>query len=344
MICPPKPAISRAIPALALLYLSFATAAERQVPKWMATRIALRECYVEDEFRIFYNLEGESALSPGQRTDSDADGAPDKIQNIARQLVVTRRLFVEVFKFRHPFESPRYRGRVKYFDVHVRSLPKGQNASAGDGIVNYRRTRDPDGGCEVLTMDISKDLSTTNLSPAHEFFHEIQNGYTLFKNPWYTEGTARWSESALRKGTGKTGTLPTTAAQREALYPLSYEADSFWNALAEACDDKGTFTAPGELLEARYVGSRQAVIQGLDLHGIDFIRALLEELDAIDGGVSQREGLDPLDWGEARQRAVENNEPIWTATLNACRRFQHQSPRMKKFVSAFPAGGQQPAP
>jgi hypothetical protein len=344
MIRPSKPRRTWTTIASILLGLSFATAAETPVPKWMATRIALQKCYVEEEFRIYYNLEGESALSAEQQADSDADGVPDKVQNIARQLLVARRLFVRVFKFRHPLESPRYRGRVKYFDVHVRDLPKGQNASASDGIVNYRRAGDPEGGYEVLTMDVSRNLSTTNLSPAHEFFHQIQNGYTLFKNAWYTEGTARWSESALRQGTGKAGPLPATPTDKAALFKLRYEADGFWNALAEASDSKGSFTAPRELLEMRYVGSDEPIIQDPRLHGVDFIRALLEELDAIDSEVSQDEGLDPLDWREARQRAVENNEPIWTATLKACRRFQDPSPQMKKFVSTFSIDGTKPMP
>jgi len=190
------------------------TGAEEKIPGWKRKRIALKACYVQDEFRVFYALEGESALSPEQKTDTDKDGVPDKIQNIARQLVVGRRLYLEVFKLRHPFESSRYKDRVKYFDVHVASMPSGSYGSAGDGIVNYVRPTDPKGGYEVLTIDVSKDVSCTNLTPAHELFHEFQNGYTLFKNAWYTEGTARWAEYALRKGVGKAGQLPTTEAKR----------------------------------------------------------------------------------------------------------------------------------
>jgi len=184
------------------------TAAEESIPEWKKKRIALNECCVEGEFRVFYALEGESALSREQQTDTDENGVPDKVQNIARQLVVARRLYVEVFKLRHPFESPRYRDRVKFFDVHVASMPDGTYGSAGDGIVNYMRPTDPKGGYEVLTIDVTKDVPCTNLTPAHELFHEFQNGYTLFKNAWYAEGTARWAEYALREGVGQAGQLP----------------------------------------------------------------------------------------------------------------------------------------
>jgi len=310
-------------------------AAEESIPEWKRKRIALNECYVEDEFRVFYAVEGESALSREQRTDTDRDGVPDKVQNIARQLVVARRLYVEVFKLRHPFESPRYKDRVKFFDVHVASMPSGSYGSAGDGIVNYMRPTDPKGGYEVLTIDVTKDVPCTNLTPAHELFHEFQNGYTLFKNAWYTEGTARWAEYALRKGVGRAGPLPTTEAAKEALYGLKYDASSFWNALAEASDGKGTFRVPKELAEAHYVGGQQRIVQDLRLHGIDFMRALLQELDAMDDEVSRMDGLDPLDWSEGRQNAPDNNDPIWAATLNACRRVREESPPMQEFLSEF---------
>ncbi|MBN2375620.1 MAG: hypothetical protein JXD22_04420 [Sedimentisphaerales bacterium] len=331
----PKHWMILAIIAVAFSLVPCCTKAEKKIPEWKKKRIDLKECYVEDEFRVFYALEGESALSAEQKTDTDKDGVPDKIQNIARQLVVARQLYVEVFKLRHPFESPRYKDRVKYFDVHVASMPSGNFGLAGDGIVNYARPTDPKGGYDVLTIDVSKDVSCTNLTPAHELFHEFQNGYTLFKNAWFTEGTARWVEYALLKGVGKAGKLPASKAEKEALYKLKYDASGFWNALAQASDGNATFCVPKELAEPNYVGTQQQIIQDRRLHGIDFMRAILEELDAMDDKVSKEEGLNPLDWSESRQNAAENNDPIWTATLNACRRFREKSPQMRKFIRQF---------
>jgi len=333
MLLPPKRRMILSIIAVLFPLVPRCATAQEKIPEWKRKRIALKECYVEDEFRIFYAIEGESALSQEQQTDADRDGVPDKIQNIARQLIVARRLYVEVFRLRHPFESPRYKDRVKFFDAHVASMPSGSYGSAGDGIVNYMRPTDPNGGYEVLTIDVSKDVPCTNLTPAHELFHEFQNGYTLFKNAWYTEGTARWAEHALRKGVGKAGRLPTTEAEREALHRLKYDASSFWNALAEASDGKGMFLLPKDLAEAQYVGEQQQrIIQDQNLYGIAFVRVLLQELDAMDDTVSRDEGLDPLDWSEGRQNASANNEPIWTAILKTCRRFGNSSDRMRQFI------------
>ncbi len=211
----------------------------------------------------------------------------------------------------------------------------GKHGSAGDGIVNYERPADPEGGHEVLTIDISKDLPCENLTPAHELFHEFQNGYSFFKNPWYTEGTARWVEYALRKGTGGAGRLPHSDADREALYGLKYQASGFWNALAEASDRQGTFRVPPKLRNARYIGTKRRIIEDLRLHGVGFIRAVLEELDALDDEVSKKEALDPLDWKESRQRASSNNALIWEATMNACQRFRTKSSQMRKFIRRF---------
>ena len=299
--------------------------AETSMPAWKQKRRALDQCYVREEFRLFYTLTGDNALVGNQRGDADKNGVPDRIEDIARQLLVARRLYGEVFKLRHPFESPRYTNRVKFFDVFVARLPLelggGRNGSAGDAIVNYQHPRDPAGGCEVLTIDLSKDMACDNLSPAHELFHEFQNGYSLFKNSWYTEGTARWAQYALHKGAGPVGKVPATVAERATLYGLSYDAAGFWNALAEAADPIGKFTVPQDLANVRYAGTGRPVIEDPRLHGIEFIKALLEELEAADHAVSRVKGLNPLDWPEARQRSPENNDVIWGATERALKRL-----------------------
>ena len=201
--------------------------------------MALDRRFVCEEFRIYYTLEGDQALPAADRQDHDRDGVPDKIQSLALQLVTARRCYVEVLGLRHPFESPRYRGRVKFIDVNVWDLGGNKNGMAGDAIVNYHRPSDPPEGVEVLTIDLSTKLSPRNLSPAHELFHVFQNGYTLFKAPWYYEGTARWSEDLLRAGAGEAGPLPATRAELEDLFKLSYDASRFWQALARATDPGG---------------------------------------------------------------------------------------------------------
>lgn len=312
---------------------AFALGAERvqQRPEWQRDRATLDKRFVRDEFRIHYTVAGQNALPAEDRRDTDGDGVPDKIQNLAFQLVTARRCYVEVLGLRHPFESRRYKGRVKFVDVNVWALPNS-NGMAGDAIVNYHRDSDTPEGVEALTIDLNIKLMTRNLSPAHELFHLFQNGYTLFKTPWYYEGVARWSEDLLRAGAGEAGELPANVADLEKLFKLSYGASRFWEALARATDPTGKVRMLEDLRGIRYIGSDKPIVEDDVFHGARFLKALLEELDRQDDVASREGKLNPLDWPEARQRAAENNYYIWNAVVSVCRRFPSDSPQMRKML------------
>jgi hypothetical protein len=295
--------------------------------------VSLDRRFVCGEFQIHYTITGTNAISATDQLDNDRDGVPDKVQDIALQLVTARRCYVEVLGLRHPLESLRYRGRVKFIDVNLWAL-QGKNGMAGDAIVNYHRPSDPPEGVEVLTLDLAAKLPPRNLSPAHELFHMFQNGYTLFKNAWYYEGTARWSEDLLREGAGQAGSLPGTTAELEGLLKLSYDASRFWQALARATDPKGKVSVPEDLRAVCYRGSQKPIVEDDVFYGGQLLKALLEELDNADDLVSRENGLDPLDWSEARQRSPDNNRTIWNAVINVSRRFASDSPQLKRMVEA----------
>lgn len=300
--------------------ISAATAApDPPRPAWQQARAALDRSFVTNEFRIFYTFEGGDALPEKGRSDSDADGVPDQIQNLARQLIVARQIYVDVMGLRHPFRSPRYLDRVRYFDVHV--LKMKSRGSAGDAIVNYHRPTDPPEGVEVLTIDIDRDIGPRNLTPAHELFHEFQNGYTLFKNAWYTEGTARWAENAFRASPATSGAPPKIVPAPEKLFSMRYEADVFWNALALAADPMGSLEVPGPIKGARYVGDPKPIVEDDRHHGSAFIKVLFQALDHADDIASAEANLDPLDWPESQQRSPKNNHFIWEAVMSVCRAF-----------------------
>lgn len=310
-------------------------------PKWQQSRVALGRSFVREEFRVYYAVAGPDALPAADQFDHDGDGVPDKIQNIALQLLTARRCYVEVLGLRHPFESPRYHERVRFIDVHVLALGN-QHGSAGDAIVNYHRPTDPSDGIEVVTIDLSTKLPPRNLTPAHELFHVFQNGYTLFKNPWYYEGVARWSEDLLREGAGEAGTLPATATELTGWFKLSYDASRLWQALARATDPTGKVRVPPDLSTGRYPGWSKPVMEDDHFHGALLIKALLEELDRADDVVSREHNFDPLDWSEARQRSPENDRPIWKAVINVCQRFSSDSPPLRRMVEALGQGVDQP--
>lgn len=299
-------------------------------PEWQRDRASLDQRFVCEEFRIFYTLSGKNALPSDAKTAGDE--VPDRIRNLALQLLTARQCYVQVLGLRHPFESPRYKGRVKFVDVNVWSLPNS-NGMAGDGIVNYHRDNDPPDGFEVVTIDLSNKLSVTNLSPAHELFHLFQNGYSLFKTPWYYEGMPRWSEDLLRGRPGAVGALPACRADRDELYHRSYEASPFWQALARATDSQGKPSYPQEVREVRYHGTDKPIVEDDNFFGAPLLKALLEELDRQDDVASRKAGLNPLDWPEARQRSAENDGFIWSAALAACQRFPCVSPELQRMIA-----------
>ena len=298
------------------------------LPRWKKRRAALNQVYQVDEFRIYYTLTGGDRLPTPQ--DINRNGVPDRIENIALQLVAAREIYTQTFQLRHPLDSPRYRDRVQFIDVHVGVLPfelggARNRGYAGDGIVNYYRPSDPVAGVEVLTIDIANTLPVGNLTPAHELFHLFQYGYTLFKTGWFLEGTARWIESALGAGAGIPGELPRSQAELRELFRLRYRAVGFWIAFAQRFNHQDTLAIPPGLESLTYVGTEQRVIKDRQFYGASIIRPLLEELDAMDDRVSREFQRDSLHWSETDQRSADNSPYIWTAILQLIDRLRHPS-------------------
>lgn len=315
-----------AMPVLCSLDTLHAEERRHSWPQWQQRRVALDRKFVAEEFRIYYTLTGPDALPMADQTDSDGDGVPDKIQNFALQLVAARRYYVEVLGLRHPFESQRYKGRVKFIDVNVFPLGDNKNGSAGDAIVNYHRLTDPPEGVEVVTIDLDAKLPRENRSPAHELFHVFQDGYSQFKNAWYYEGMARWAENILGQRMDAVGSVPANRADVEALFERRYDASRTWQALARASDSATRMRLPRDLRDARYIGSQKPIFKDDVFYGAAFLKALLEELDRADDVVAQEKDFNPLDWPEIQQRSSENNPVIWNAAVKVFHRFVPSQP------------------
>lgn len=322
---------------LILLLLSGTLHAERpQLPEWKRRRSALDKVHAVDEFRIFYTLGGDDALP--DVVDLNKNSIPDRIENIALQFVTARRLYADVLKLRHPLESPRYKGKAKFIDVHVGSLPLApggakNNGVAGDAVVNYYRPNDPESGVDVLTVDISKTLATRNLTPAHELFHLFQYGYTMFKVGWFLEGTARWSEFTFREGSGEPTKLPETEADLQRLFSLKYEAEGFWSHLAHITDPEGQLDIPTDLRNIHYIATDEPIIRETKIHGAVFIRQLLEALDKKDDEVTTELQLKTFAWKESRQRSSDNNPYVWSALIDLLQKDRDRSNGIRKMLN-----------
>lgn len=157
-------------------------------------------------------------------------------------------LFCGVLEFPDPFKSERYPNLTC---LEIRIWDRAQ-IGGGNGVAfeNSQRARDiPEGNREdrALVMSIGKHVDARkNITPAHELFHLIQYSTTYFKNSWYLEGMARWSEHALGgDGVGDVkyairGPWPHTADNPAQLFTMSYDAEHvLWNPIAVRSDRRG---------------------------------------------------------------------------------------------------------
>lgn len=280
-----------------------------------STLSALYRSHVRDEFRIFYTLDGEHAL-PDAR-DANRNGVPDKVEDVATQLVVGRRIFSEVMGLTHPMRQAR-NVRTTSIDVFLFKMEKG-NGRSYDEATNYRLGIDQPAGHCALRIDLLNSHSNQNVTPVHELFHQYQYGYTMFKARWFLEGTARWAEYVLRTGAGPErplpGTLPALQAQ---VFSETYAADTMWNRLATLLDPDGRLKLPADLARTTYVDGSPVIHDDL-LRGAAFMKALFEALGPLDRQVSARNGWPAFGWKEEVQRSPAHDAEIFREVLQVVR-------------------------
>jgi len=270
---------------------------------WEDRRSKLDQVAIYGEYRIFYSLSGKDALPKHRKIDSDKSGIPDFIESVGRRLTDAGRFFRSEVGLVPPLKSKRYMGKAHYIDVNILDFSNNKkgpkNGVAYDGTTKFNRARSGQVSLNVLVIDLSGSVRLKTNSVEHELFHLYQNGYTFFKNRWYTEGTARWSELIIEGRVGSSELLPDSKFTREKLFKKTYDANSFWNELIIKVDRNS--------------------------QGKRFIKILLEELDYADNIAARKRGLSNSYWKESEQRSTDNNIYIWNATLKAIQRVGRPS-------------------
>jgi hypothetical protein len=287
-----KKTLKKELIALVLLAgMSFPSHAE-----WRERRAALSEMHKVGEFRIFYSLAGSDALP--DISDSNRNGTPDYVDRLARELTVARDWYDQEVRLKHPLRSPRYQNRAEFIDVNLLKFPLSTNGPkhgvAYDELSSFDRSKDFGRKVAVLVIDMSNSLSSKNPTAAHELFHLYQNGYTFFKNRWYTEGTARWAEELGKNSRGGVGQWPRSSSALHALFRQTYDAAHFWNSVAFKMDPAG--------------GGRA------------FIKTFLEELDRMDDAARAKNIHASEKWSEKDQFSGLNDAYIWEALRNTLRK------------------------
>ena len=285
----------------------------------LLARAPAKQVHQQDKIRVFYQLEGQHAVDPA---DANKNGVPDQVEDVLTQIVASRAMFVEVLGFPDPLTTERFR-TASFIDVSFRHKDVlKSNGVAYDELQRYNKPGDPKGTLSISFTVATSVKAAANLTPAHEFFHLIQNSTTYFKNKWFTEGTARWSERAL--GAGGLGPAkilsawPLPEEQAAAVFAMSYDAsDQFWNPLAAKADVKGVIPESPALARAqalRYTDGTP-VLKDLNLTGWQFVREVLQALDQADDIAFRELGYER--WSEENQKSPKNNVYIMRCVQEA---------------------------
>ncbi len=283
-----------------------------------------QQVHREGNIRVYYHTSGEHAVEPA---DTNRNGIPDQVEDVATQTVAARILFVEVLGFPDPFQTERFRA-ASFLDIHLRHRDTlRMNGAAYDELQRFNREGDPKGTLSLCFNVATSVKASLNPTPAHEYFHLIQYGVTYFKNRWFTEGTARWSERGLEAGAlGPAGTLPSWPLREEeaaGVFTMAYDASGhFWNPLAARLDRRGGIPEAPALarLQAMTYADGSPVLKDLELTGWEFVREVLHELGRWDDTAFRELGYER--WSEANQMSPKNNPYILRAVREVVERLE----------------------
>ncbi|CAN0037641.1 unnamed protein product [Ectocarpus sp. 12 AP-2014] len=289
-----------------------AQSAEREECSNQTAANHYQQQYNVGEFYIFYDLHGENAIS--DLTDTNKNSVPDIVEDTMLQLVSMRDVLSSL-GFTHPFDQHRYQ-RAGVDRIYIGIRDQNNNGMAFDPP--HRDISSIEQPC-VLLIRLSNDLKTGNLTPAHELFHLYQYGYTVFKNRWYLEGLARWSEGLIGKRDYSAGSIPSTQDEEAALFSQSYNAVPFWMAFLDAVSastlEERSYS--DDILDRRYINGDQIIHNEATTHGATAVIKLLESFDSLDGQIGTSRELRPKSWPNS-DRSAEANNPL---LLNAVYRL-----------------------
>lgn len=310
--------------AAVLLTLCGHALAQSDAPEWPALPTCQqgvasgKEWYnrvlIAGPFRLFYATEGEHA--PPDLTDTDGNGHPDRVDDIATQLRAAYWFYTERLGLVSPLNQPRYAnsGAIEIRLMRLKSglglafdEPTGPNPwPAGQAMGNSKESPGAARAC-TLKINMQSSIQASRASvPAHELFHLFQYGYSPFKTRWYLEGMASWAESALapQRPTIDTGApMACVDAVR-----LSYRADRFFQQLSVGPASGGLALEPPARGDSVWAGKKY--LDGAPVFKPGFLvntaapRKWLTVAGEFGELSSKRAGQDPRRWPEDLQRST----------------------------------------
>ncbi|WP_301099223.1 hypothetical protein [Otariodibacter sp.] len=272
-----------------------------------------------------FSVEGEDA---GLEENELSFINKDNLINVHSQLTVANQLFQNVLMLEDPLSSQRY-DKAKFINITIEYSDKIFGTAYDEVVTNNELGLS---NCFIGMKISNKVNAIKNVTPAHELFHLYQNSAMMFKQSWLSEGTARWSESLIKEGTGEEEVLPETKEELLEVMDSSYGASKFWTRLFRLIDQNDTFTVPNDLDTITY-SNNKSVLQDNRAYGTRFIKVLFDELNFESNHVSKLKGWDRYGWKEKDQKDPKLNPYIWRAVKRAVSKVlseEQQSEELRK--------------
>ena len=257
---------------------------------------------------VIYDEAGERSVT--NKTDVNSNGVPDVIEDIATQVNAAREVFQGVFNFPDPLNAARFKN-VSSIEINIEAKDALKFNGLAYSTVRKKSAHAPNE--RALHFKVANTINPhTSSTPAHEYFHLVQYSATYFRNAWYLEGMARWSQDSVTKINYPDGAdihfkLKSKSAE-EKIFKGKYDmADFLWYPLAVNMRDK--VTLPAELVAKYKYVDGAPVFQDDIIFGPNIMLKILRALKSKENFAAEKFG-GVKEWRKKGQRAELNNEII----------------------------------
>ena len=258
---------------------------------------------------VLYDETGDAAVK--DKTDINSNGVPDIVEDIATQVNAARELFKDVFKFPDPLNSERFKN-VAAIEIRIKAKDVMKTNGSAFSIPLKKSAKDPTKG--ALNIHVANTVNPRkNSTPAHEYFHMIQYGTTYFRNGWFLEGMAHWSEDsvvAIKKypSSGNFSWKLKNKGAEKRIFEAKYGAAEYlWYPLAFNMNDKATI--PDKLIKKYKYVDGSPVFEDNIIYGANVMRNVLTVMKSKEGTAAEQFGGREK-WIKDGQGDKQNNEII----------------------------------
>ena len=237
------------------------------------------------------------------KADINSNGVPDIVEDIATQMNAAREIFA-AFNFPDPLKSERY-PNVTSIEVDMEAAEKGGTSFSG-----MRKNSKHNPNERALHISIGSIVDPhKGETPAHEYFHLIQYGATYFRNGWFLEGMARWSQDSVAatkypNSKNVSATLKSKSEQ-EKIFKIKYNAaEKLWYPLALSMNDKATI--PDKIISKYKYVDGSPVFKDNVFYGANVMRKVILTMKSKEAIAAEQFG-GMRQWRKDGQRDEKNN-------------------------------------